>query len=1587
MNIGRDEVSVEPRRGRARATATGQRLSRAKALLIGALVAGLVVPFMATSIASVAGATTAPARSAGVNQGGFPLWYQDANGVRVVPCLDPAETNCLAPLVGPTYDPALPLSYPSNYPDEFFYSVVDAQTTPVADCAVTAGDGVTVTLALEASFLSGDPRVGDRATFGRIRLGARGGSGLCGNTWYTFRTPYGPTTLKTPSNGEIKGGFASSYTTDIGCAPTPALPCDFDAAFAAPVLRDGLLRQAAGAVPGYLGSTSFAPITGGKNDFNRFEIVKWPAGTAPSTDGYGVDCVLAGCAVLGQTSNFNVLAKLAGPLTSDVAGVDFGGQGELTTSAPRTITVTNLGSGPLGLDPTAIDHVVITGTDAAQFALTTTSCSVGALTAPVLPTPLDRDALCGIDVTFTPAAVASASATLEVWPVGAAAPLTVTLVGTGITVDQAPAAAVDPADLVLAIGDVRVTTASVGKSVTVTNTGNAPLQVLPAIATSAQSSLFSINANSCPTGVVAPGAACTIGVTFVPQVAGPATAQLDITTNLTATPIISITMNANGTGGVAAVSTNLIDGFPEWYQDERGVRLAQCADPANALCITGPIAAPLSFPTSYPDEAFYYLATSDDVVIDDPQCDTGEGALFVETGVEQAFATPTVQDGQQMTFGRIRFVAGRKGGLCADTSYVVTYPYGRDIITTDADGAVKPAAGTTDVGCVGAPCNFSLAIAASVFEGFLQQTQHPAGYLGNPLQSSTVTGSPFIDPDTLQPANHVTVRRLDTPGTLLGSTTLFGVSGRLAGPMVASPAVLSFGSVDVASGTASASTTFTNFGQSTVTLGGSPFSVSGTGDFTVGATTCSADLPLPSGATCTVEVVFDPSTTGARSADLVLHHDGQNDPLTVPLSGIGLAPVGQPAISVQPASITFTPRHIDTVSESQVITVSNLGGSAPLTVSAATVTAGQPYFVTNGCELPVDPDMSCAIAVRFAPSAAGSFPASVTIVSDAGTVTVALSGSATTANPSTSGATSTAGFPLWIQDTNGVRLEQCLSTDGCLLAGGAGFDPTQPIAFPGNYPGESFYSLADSEPVSFGPQACSDGSQSAGGTAFVRLVTEAAFTTPTPTPGGQLLFNRIRIKADGLCPGEQYGFVQPYGTSFAQIDVDGTLDITFDSPANVVTTTDPVLGGFLRWDPNVAPAAPAGRLGDGASFHKVVGSNYRDVPGGEPVNSFRIVGSTGIVAGQTDRFLVVGSLVGPVVSNTTSIAFGSVRQSRTGTAQNVVVSNLGPTPVSNFAVALGGANAAAFTIVNNGCAGVTLAIDASCTVRVNFAPSATEALGAKTATLTVGHDGLRSPVTVSLSGTVITSAVPALAVTPASLAFGSIAVGATSATQTVTVRNSGTAPMRLSGLAIGGANGDQFRFVGSSSATACPITGVAATANINGGATCTFTVAFRPTLIGTKAASIVVGAIDPATSTALTPITVTLGGTATQGTITLSAATVNISGRAGRTATATLKITNTGTANFSLTGAPLFWDPATGLVVTTRFAATNTCTNVAPRRTCSVTISFTPGAGTVGQVYTTDLYLFSNASNTVVDPRTGATVRGVKVRVIGTRTR
>src|SRR2546426_10762161 len=160
----------------------------------------------------------------------------------------------------------------------------------------------------------------------------------------------------------------------------------------------------------------------------------------------------------------------------------------------------------------------------------------------------------------------------------------------------------------------------------------------------------------------------------------------------------------------------------------------------------------------------------------------------------------------------------------------------------------------------------------------------------------------------------------------------------------------------------------------------------------------------------------------------------------------------------------------------------------------------------------------------------------------------------------------------------------------------------------------------------------------------------------------------------------------------------------------------------------------------------------------------------------------------------------------------------------------------------------------SCTIGVSFTPAAP---GARAAAVNITDDAVGSPQSVSLAGTGIA---PAVTLPPASLAFGTQRVSTPSPVQTVTLTNSGTAPLSIATAVLGGANAGDFALA---SGTTC-ING----ATLAAGANCVLNLTFTPTAASARTATAII--TDDAvgspqslslTGTGVTPPTATLSAT------------------------------------------------------------------------------------------------------------------------------
>src|SRR2546422_665480 len=185
---------------------------------------------------------------------------------------------------------------------------------------------------------------------------------------------------------------------------------------------------------------------------------------------------------------------------------------------------------------TLFPYTTLFRSNAGDFALASgTTCINGATLA--------AGANCVLNLTFTPTAASARTATVTITDDAAGSPQSVSLTGTGVTPPTAPLSATSSA-----FGEQRVGTASPAQNVTLTNNGGAPLNLTSITITGAQAADFGITAdNTCPTGAgsVAPGASCTISVSFTPLATGIRNATLNIVDDASGSPH---TITLTGTG-------------------------------------------------------------------------------------------------------------------------------------------------------------------------------------------------------------------------------------------------------------------------------------------------------------------------------------------------------------------------------------------------------------------------------------------------------------------------------------------------------------------------------------------------------------------------------------------------------------------------------------------------------------------------------------------------------------------------------------------------------------------------------------------------------------------------------------------------------------------------------------------------------------------------------------------------------------------------------------------------------------------------------------------------------------------------------
>jgi hypothetical protein len=413
----------------------------------------------------------------------------------------------------------------------------------------------------------------------------------------------------------------------------------------------------------------------------------------------------------------------------------------------------------------------------------------------------------------------------------------------------------------LSFPDQAVGTAGAPISLTVTNSGNAPLTVsridisLAQLPLGPQAEFF--ETNTCTGTPIATGQSCTVSVSFAPAGTGDRSATMTIFGNI-AGGQVTVPLSGKGTPGSPVVLTPLFVDY--------GAVDVNASSPVQNVTISNTATFEIALATP---------AVSGDYRISANTC---TGLLKPASGCTVGIVfTPTASG---VRSGSLNVVANGSALTASLT--------GRGVLpATDALAPAQLAFAAQPLGTSSALQNIVLTntgdkaltlIAAATTGDFIAVNS-----CGNSLAGhSTCTIGVIFQPTVLGAAT----------GTLTISDQYRAQSVALTGTGIAPPGVslsplfgMSFPVTGVGLSSAPQTVTLTN-------NGGAPLSISTiavNGDFAIapGGNTCTDTVPI--GSACTMQVTFRPTAGGVRKGALTISDSAASSPQTLPLTGSGVA--------------------------------------------------------------------------------------------------------------------------------------------------------------------------------------------------------------------------------------------------------------------------------------------------------------------------------------------------------------------------------------------------------------------------------------------------------------------------------------------------------------------------------------------------------------------------------------------------------------------------------------------------------------------------------------------------------------------------
>lgn len=590
------------------------------------------------------------------------------------------------------------------------------------------------------------------------------------------------------------------------------------------------------------------------------------------------------------------------------------------------------------------------------------------------------------------------------------------------------------------------------------------------------------------------------------------------------------------------------------------------------------------------------------------------------------------------------------------------------------------------------------------------------------------------------------------------------ISG-LQGLVVANPSALTFSATEVGQ---SRSTTLvlSNSGAAPLTLSAAKGSTALKGTVTVSG--C-IGTTLAAGGNCTMTVRFAPTDVGALSGALELLNTGAQSPLTVPVAATGVAaPVAQATLD----TFVCTPAVAQTGTAVSCTAALRSTGTAALTVASVVRTSTQFAVPTHNCPASVAPGSACTITLTSSSATAGTFSTTVSATTNAGVKSA--SAQATVQAPSASLVPTSHGVVQVGQSS--VRTHQLNNT---------GAFPVQ-VTLPATLSASAGLTLGG---VPSSGSACVNGQSLAAGASCVLTTTCTPATAAALAPTLSVGTSAGPVSASVTCQGE---FPPPTGAALfvspnpadlgnLQVNSSGSRVVTLRNDApTTVTISALALAGTHSSEFTLTANGCLKSLAPSASCTVTV--NAPKAVLGLRQGSLNITANT---ATAVPSVAVRATGVQGALSVTpTSAAYGAVTVGSTK-SQSFTVSNSGTAVLNVSSVTVGGADDSRFTVATNTCS--TLAVGATCTVSVAYAPES--AVNAAASLKVSSSNASNGSASVALSGSGTPAPAPAGVVTPGADCSASVQFGGTP-TCSVTVSSTGNAPLVLRGYSLTRTSGD-----------------------------------------------------------------------------------------------------------------------------------------------------------------------------------------------------